>query len=182
MTKVYSSQRKSQGIAAVEMTIILPILIMLAFGVFEAVHIVQAKNISISLAREGANIASRSSIDSEQEIMDGLALSAHPLDFSSNGIIYISVVVGDTESGPYVSEQHRWKNYGYASESSTWSGCQYWSEGQCIIPTNRPRLTDFPMSLSDGETVHIIEVFYEYSWLTDIIFDQSIVIHSDALM
>lgn len=174
---------KVRGIAAIEMTFVLPILIILAFGVVEIVHAIQAKNVSISLAREGANLASRSTADSEQDIMDALALSAQPLDFSKNGVIYISVVVGDSELMPYISEQHRWKKHGYTSSSTTWSRCSNWTrDGSCRLPSNRPRLENFPMILAEGETVHIVEVVYEYAWFTDIIFDQNIVIHSDALM
>ncbi len=183
MRPVFCSPAKTRGIAAVEMMFVIPILLLLGFGVFELSHVIQAKNISIALAREGANLASRSITDSDQEIMDALTLSAEPLDFSQHGVIYISVVVGDDDPNPYISEQHRWLNYGYTSSSKIWGGCSSWGiDGACLIQSPKPRLTNFPMALSPGETVHIVEVVYDYSWLTSIIYDQNLLIYSQALM
>ncbi|WP_315980603.1 hypothetical protein [Aliamphritea spongicola] len=70
--------------------------------------------------------------------MDALALSADPLDFSQEGIIYISVIVGDDDPDPYVSEQHRWLNHGISSLSETWSDCPSWQgmePAQCQHPS-----------------------------------------------
>ena len=183
MKHAFCSPAKARGIAAIEMTLVIPILLLLGFGVVEVSHLILAKNISTALTREGANLASRSTVDSDQEIMDALALSASPLDLSQDGVIYISVIVGDDDSTPYISEQHRWLNSGYTSSSKTWGGCPSWdSNGTCFIPSPKPRLTNFQMALTPGETVHVVEVIYDYSLLTRYVFDQNFLIYSRALM
>ena len=183
MKRVSCSPAKVRGLAAVEMVFVIPILLLLGLGVVELSHVILAKNISTSLAREGANLASRSFSDSDQEIMDALALSADPLDLSQNGVIYISVVVGDDDPDPYISEQHRWLGYGFGSSSRMWAGCPSWDRnGACVIPSRKPRLSNFPMALEPGETVHIVEVVYDYSYLTSYVFDHNQLIYSRVLM
>ncbi|MBN3562851.1 TadE/TadG family type IV pilus assembly protein [Aliamphritea spongicola] len=183
MIKELRNPSKSKGLATVEMVFIIPVLLLLGLGVIELSHAIQAKNISTALAREGANLASRSTVDSDQQIMDALALSADPLDFSQEGIIYISVIVGDDDPDPYVSEQHRWLNHGISSLSETWSDCPSWQgDGTCSVPTPKPRLSNFPITLEPGETVHVVEIVYDYSWLTRYLTDQNLLIYSRAFM
>lgn len=183
MKHVFGSPLKARGLAAVEMVFVIPLLLLLGLGVLELSQLILAKNISTALAREGANLASRAFADSDQEIMDALALSADPLDLSQDGVIYISVVVGDDDPYPYISEQHRWHDHGYSTSSRTWGRCPSWDgNGACVIPSNKPRLANFPMTLEPGETVHIVEVMYDYSFLTRYVFDQNHVIYSRVLM
>lgn len=183
MKHVFGSPKKARGLAAVEMVLVIPLLLLLGLGVIELSQVILAKNISTAVAREGANLASRSFSDSDQDIMDALALSADPLDMPEDGVIYISVVVGDDDPDPYISEQHRWLDYGYSASSRMWENCASWdANGACDIPSTRPRLTNFPMTLEPGETVHIVEVIYDYSFLTRYVFDQSHVIYTRVLM
>jgi hypothetical protein len=184
MKHVFCSPAKARGIAVVEMVIVTPILLLLGLGVIEVSHLILAKNVTTALAREGANLASRSFADSDQEIMDALALSADPpLDLSQDGVIYISVVVGDDDPYPYISEQHRWLDYGYSSSSRMWGSCSSWDgNGACNLPSTKPRLTNFPMALEPGETVHVVEVMYDYSTLTRYVFDHNLVIYTRVLM
>ena len=183
MKHVFGSPAKARGLAAVEMVLVIPLLLLLGLGVIELTHVILAKNISTAVAREGANLSSRSFSDSDQDIMDALALSADPMDMPQNGVIYISVVVGDDDPDPYISEQHRWLDYGYSASSRMWGNCTSWdANGACDIPSTKPRLTNFPMALEPGETVHIVEVIYDYSFLTRYVFDRNHVIYSRVLM
>ena len=183
MKHVFGSPAKARGLAAVEMVLVIPLLLLLGLGVIELTHVILAKNISTAVAREGANLSSRSFSDSDQDIMDALALSADPMDMPQNGVIYISVVVGDDDPDPYISEQHRWLDYGYSASSRMWGNCTSWdANGACDIPSTKPRLTNFPMALEPGETVHIVEIIYDYSFLTSYVFDQNHVIYSRVLM
>ena len=183
MNHTYCFAVKNRGIATLEMLVVIPLLLLLGLGVIEVSRAIQAQNVSTGLAREGANLASRSISDSDQEIMDALALSADPLDLSQDGVIYISVVVGEEDAAPYVLEQHRWINSGYGHSSQTWSGCPSWGgDGVCQLPVPRPRLTSFPMTLDPGETVHVVEVIYDYSLLTNFVLGQNLSIYSRALM
>ena len=183
MKHVFCSPVKARGLAAVEMMFVIPILLLLGLGVIELSHLILSKNISTALAREGANLVSRSFSDSDQDIMDALALSADPLDLSQDGVIYISVVVGDDGPDPYISEQHRWLDSGYSSSSRMWGSCPSWDgNGACELPSTKPRMTNFPMTLEPGETVHIVEVMYDYSYLTRYVFDHNLEIYTRVLM
>lgn len=183
MRRLHSRPSKSRGLAAVELVIATPLLLILGFGVIEVSHIILAKNITTALAREGANLSSRSLVDSDQEIMDALALSADPLELSEHGVIYISVVVGDDDPYPYISEQHRWLDNGYNASSKMWSGCSSWrGDGTCNIPSTKPRLSDFPMILEPGETVHVVEIMYDYSMITRYVFDHNFDIYTRVVM
>ena len=183
MTYWINSKARSRGVAAVEMVLVVPILLILGLGVVEITHAFLANNITVALSREGASLASRSIAIDEQDIMDALAFSATPLDFYDDGVIYISVVVGEEDLDPYLAEQHKWINYGFESSSRVWSECPRWGiQGNCIIPAVKPRLENFKMLLEPGETVHIVEVMYDYQLLTQYIFEDNFLIYSDTFM
>jgi len=183
MSCSYTRRAYSRGVATVEMVIALPILLLLLFGVFELARAYQVQNMATALTREGANLASRSFSGSEQEIMDVLAISADPLDFAQDGSIYISVVVGEQDNDPFVLAQHRWLNSGFVRPSKTWGSCGFWQlDGTCQLPNPPPRLATFPLALDPGETVYVVEVFYEHSVIGRYVFDGDMVVHSQTMM
>ncbi|MGY3570629.1 TadE/TadG family type IV pilus assembly protein [Vibrio paucivorans] len=172
------SPRKQSGLAAVEMTIVVPFLLIILVGVVELTQLVRANHILLSLSREGANIISRSSTEEPQDVMDIISVTSQPLVLDSDGIIYINLVVGQEDDDPYLSEQHRWGDYGYDKESAIWSHCESWDiQEQCEIEDgDNPTLADFPMELSDGESVYVVEVFYRYTPFFNLVFDSAITI------
>ena len=178
-----SKHRFIKGVASIEMVIVVPILILLGFGVIELARAIQANNMASNLTREGANLASRAITSTSQEVMDALALSADPLQLSQDGIIYITVVVGELGQNPYISEQHRWLNSGYNGASQIWSTCGTWNaDGSCNISSPPPRLSNFPISLDPGETAHVVEVVYDFSLLTSYITNNNLTIYSQSFM
>jgi len=66
-TQCLNILKKSDGAALVELAIILPVLLLLAFGVFELGRAIQAKNIITNMSREGANLAARPGIKNTNE-------------------------------------------------------------------------------------------------------------------
>ena len=179
----FLSMTKSRGLAMIETVIILPLLLILVFGVVELGRAIQAHNIVTNLSREGANTASRSILVPPQVNMDALALSSPPLDLSQDGVIFISVVVGVQNSPPFLQAQHRWLNFGDNSSSQIWANCSSWdAQGECILPDPKPNLPGFPMALDPGQTVYVVEVFYDYAPLTSYVVDQNIKIYSRGIM
>lgn len=175
--------RFMSGIAAVEMLIVVPALLLVGFGVVELSRAIQANNITANLTREGANLASRSITATPQEVMNALSLSANPLDLAQNGIIYITVVVGESGEDPYISEQHRWLSSGYSGASEIWSSCGSWNnDGSCNLSNPPPRLSSFPVNLNPGETVHVVEVVYDFELLTSYVTNNNITIYSQSFM
>jgi Flp pilus assembly protein TadG len=146
--KTISGQK---GSAFVELAIVLPLLILLALGVFDFARAIHAKNMITNMSREGANLASRTTTNGT-DIMNAIAYTAQPLNMTSNGAIYITVVQGDTENGstvPKIISQTTWR--GKTSPRSK-IGSSIGSTAQNLDTLN----------LADGETVHAVEVYYHY--------------------
>lgn len=169
---------KQSGLASVEMVIITPILLIIMMGVFEITQIIQANNIIISVSREGANLISRNSTQTPEQVMDIVASTSNPLNLANDGTIYISLVVGrgDDSSGnpqlPYINNQYRWQDGNYSTSNTTWDSCSTWVDGECRLPTsNKPELANFPLALDEGESVYVVEVIYKYSPISTYIFD-----------
>jgi len=186
--------KKSDGAALVELAIILPLLLLLAFGVFEFSRAIQAKNIITNMSREGANLAARTQ-ETPQTIMTALASTAEPLDMGANGMIYITVVMGvDDGTGtntidPIVQEQYRYAGGAYTTATSTvWGDCGSWTDGKCSTVSGDPvadlegdgaeTYSGMEDSIKDGEKVYAVEVFYNYVPIIGYVMDNNLEIYS----
>jgi len=67
----------SQGQSLIELAILLPLLLMLVFGVIDYARAIQFNNILVAMSREGANLASRTSA-LPQDIIRALNVTADP--------------------------------------------------------------------------------------------------------
>ncbi|MCL9781277.1 pilus assembly protein [Vibrio sp. S4M6] len=177
------SKRSIKGMAAVEMTLVTPIIFLFLVGVWELTEMIQANTIITNISREGANLVSRSSSQTPQQVMEIVSTTSSPLDLESDGVIYISQVIGQAGGDPYLNRQYKWLDFGLNTDSEVWGGCTNWdAEGECELPDeieNKPVLTGFPINLDDGEAAYVVEVFYDYTPLTDWVYDSNFMI-SDA--
>lgn len=155
MKRGYSLITKgNRGAAFLELAIILPLLVLLALGVFDYARAIHAKNIITNMSREGANLASRSAI-AKTDIMNSIAYTAQPLNMNSNGMIYITVVTGNLEGGsvvPRIQSQARWQ--GKTTPPSR-IGSTVGAIAQNLGSLN----------IANGETVNVVEVYYRYQGL-----------------
>ncbi len=165
-----------------EMTLVVPILLIIMVGIFELTQVIQANNIIISISREGANLISRNSTQTPEQVMDTIASTSDPLQLGTDGMIYINLVVGKgTDSNgmpqpPVLNSQYRWTNHGYNATSSTWGSCTQWqNDGQCDLASS-PELSNFPLALDEDESVYVVEVIYRYSPISTLIFDKDFTI------
>ena len=178
MTARRSRQR---GLAAVEFALLLPILLMLLFGMIDAARALQANIIITNLSREGANLVARGSTQLEtgsQDIIHALMASAPPLNVNQQGMVYITRVMGVVKSGVATSvvlDQYRWddaaRGLGYSVNQykpvSKVYDCTGWLGGKCsgISSTARPVVGLMSGQLADGEVVFVVETFYRYDML-----------------
>ena len=58
-----SSRRRQRGVAAVEAALLLPLLMLLLFGMVDAARALQANIIMTNIGREGANLVARGNTD-----------------------------------------------------------------------------------------------------------------------
>jgi hypothetical protein len=172
---------RAAGIAAVEVALMLPVIVVLFLSLVDLARGIQANMILINLSREGANLASRGKLqlsDNAQTIIGQVAASAPPLDMNRQGMLYITRIMGQTSGNgtrTIVLEQYRWDDSvnnrgfrvsGYAPISKVWS-CGNWASGvagTCVVPSgsNAPSVSLMSGQLADGEVVYVVEAFYKF--------------------
>jgi hypothetical protein len=180
--------KQSKGQSVVELALILPVLLLLSFGVFEYSRSILTKNIITNMSREGANLAARTQ-ELPQTIMDAIATTAEPLDLGTNGMIYITQVLGVDNGGtvnPIVQAQYRYANGGYLANSRVWGSCASWTDGECTV-SGSPiadlegdggTISGMEAAINDGETVFAVEVFYDYAPIISYVLNNHLEIYS----
>lgn len=184
--------KQSDGQTMVELALILPVLLLLSFGVFEYSRSVLTKNIIVNMSREGANLAARTQ-ELPQTIMTAIATTADPLDMGTNGMIFITEVMGiDDGTGtvnPIVQKQYRYVNGGYSANSIVWGGCGSWTDGECTVSGNPiadlegdgGSISGMEAVINDGETVYAVEVFYDYAPIISYVMNNNLQIYSRSV-
>lgn len=169
---------RQRGVAAVEFALLLPLLLLLLFGMVDAGRALQANIIIANVSREGANLVSRGAIQLEtgsQDIIYALMASTPPLNVNLQGMIYITRVMGVVSNGSarsVVLDQYRWddaaRGLGYRASgylpASRVYNCATWNAGTCtgISSSARPTVSTMSGKLADGEVVVVVETFYRY--------------------
>jgi Flp pilus assembly protein TadG len=183
--------KQSNGQSVVELALILPVLLLLSFGVIEYSRSILTKNIITNMSREGANLAARTQ-ELPQTIMDAIATTAEPLDLGTNGMIFITEVMGvDDGTGtdtanPTIQAQYRYVNGGYSANSMVWSGCSSWTGGECTV-SGSPiadlegdggTISGMEAAINEGQTVYAVEVFYDYAPIISYVLNNHLEIYS----
>jgi Flp pilus assembly protein TadG len=85
-----------------EFALILPILVIMVFGIIEFGRLINARLIVTNVSREGGNLASRyrdvEIQDQANDVINMMQKSATPLDLDADGKIYITKIVAGTSS------------------------------------------------------------------------------------
>jgi Flp pilus assembly protein TadG len=89
MSRLNAKLADSSGQSAVEIALVLPLLVLMALGIYDFSRAIQANNIIVNMSREGANLVSRTTRD-PQDIMNALAFTANPLAINTDGMMYIT--------------------------------------------------------------------------------------------
>jgi hypothetical protein len=136
------------GQSVVEFALVLPVLVMLALGIFDYSRMIQASNIISNMSREGASLASRTSI-APQEIMNAIASTAQPLAMGTNGAMYLTQVT-QVGKDPMVQEPQ-----------------SVWRESELPSQVNQGTVADLlgSMKIPEGDSAYIFEVVYVYKFL-----------------
>jgi hypothetical protein len=171
-----SQKERQTGFASIEMVLVTPFLLLLMGGVFELSHYLQANSIVVGIGREGANLVARTSVNTPDEIMTLIAKTSGDIDLEDDGAMFITLVTGQKDKDPYINEQYKWSKSGLTQKSGTWSHCGGWSNHECSLPSPRPTIKDFPLTLDPNESVYVVEVYYQYSPQTGFIYDMDLLI------
>src|SRR5476649_1345550 len=87
-------RRRSDGLAAVELALLLPVMLLLLTGLIDLARGLQADLVLINLSRESANIPARNNSTTMQNAMSAVHASAPQLDMNDRGMIDITEVMG----------------------------------------------------------------------------------------
>lgn len=158
-----------QGQSLIELALILPVLLLLVFGVIDYARAIQFNNILVNMSREGANLSARTSA-TPQAIIKALNDTAEPLLMGTHGMMYITRITGTMVNGKVVAlvqAQTRATSGNTSLKSDVWKDCGSWdisngiSQGNCqTIPAGATAALS--MSLIEGEEVFAMETLYDY--------------------
>jgi len=171
-----------RGVAAVELALLLPMLVVLLLCAIDGARALQANIILTNIGREGANLVSRGGVDLEdgsQDVINAVMATAPPLDVNRLGMMYITRVMGVMVNGVSTSvvlDQYRWddaatgqgfRKSAYRPTSRIYD-CSAWSAAaKCtsVSSTKRPAAPVLVGKLDDGEVVFVVETFYKFDML-----------------
>jgi len=164
-----AQRNRVSGVAMLEMALVLPVLLILALPTVDYARNMQTQTVLNGMAREGANLASRSAAAYDmQTIMDSMALAAPALGMRAHGTIYITQIhgssvcrSGDTKCHAEVVAQYKWLQ-GHLVVDSGVFGCASSSpiDGHCSISTPRP-VSLLDGKLYKGQVAYAVETFYQ---------------------
>ena len=154
---------QEKGIATLELALILPVLMIMAFGIIDLGGLIHARLVLTNVSREGGSLASRD-IKVGSDLLTMLMASGAPLDLNKSGRIYISKIsagISDDSPNPFISSQI---NQGNLPVNTT-------------IDTGQPNLGlspaifnhmvfDHENQSSDISGITVVEVFYIYRPIT----------------
>lgn len=167
-----------RGLAAVELAFLLPFMVLLVMMVTDFARALQAQIVLVNITREGASLSARVPTYTQTQIVNSLAATAPPLKMTTDGMIYITTVMGQLEGNAVrnvVVAQTRLVNAGYAPASRLWNcgaGSSHWSGGSCTgIATGAGAPTAPLMTgqLANGETIYAVEAYYRFDMLFGLI-------------
>ncbi len=151
-TRQRRSQRRSLGLAAVEFAMVLPILLILLFGVVDFGRIVLVRQVMINLSREAANLASRGT--PLTDVVNAIQLSAAPLNLSQNGYLVVTQVERDNNGNVRITDQQAFGGQTRGSHVGVGIG------NLATLP-----VTNTPVPLP-GQNMFVAEVFYHSPSIT----------------
>src|SRR5690606_9584738 len=157
-------RRNARGVAAVELALVLPVLLVLVLGVIDFSRAIQFNNVLVHLTREGANLAARTT-EQPAYILKALMDTATPLAMNTDGMMYISKIEGQSDGRAKLVAQYRPASGGKRSLRSDLVACSSWSAGGTCTPGGNQYVT-LPVALKPGETVYAVESMYDYTLLT----------------
>jgi Flp pilus assembly protein TadG len=144
--------RRSRGVAVVEFALVLPLLLVMLFGVLELGRIVFIRQIMINVSREAANLASRGT--PLQDAIAAVQASATPLDLETDGYVILSEVRRDANGNAFIYQQRAAGDDTQASRVGSGAG-----SAASLPPT--------PIALPpDGLSLFAAEVFYRADPIT----------------
>lgn len=168
IASVYSRRRIERGASALELALLLPILVVLIFGIIDLGRLIHARLVVTNVSREGGSLASRD-IQTGNNLIAMLQSSATPFDLASQGRVYVTKIKGGVSRNaplPYIDS--RYNGGAYAVSSSIGGNVGQTPTGflQTSPLWNHLVYEPAPQGTSDIAEINVVEVFYHYRPIT----------------
>jgi hypothetical protein len=168
LKKLRKLKMGKKGIAALELALILPILLVLVFGIIDFGRLIRARLIVTNVSREGGSMASRS-VSSPNDVLNILTMlqaSGKPLDLNGSGRIYVSKIKAGTSittPDPYIDTSLS-KSRGSLGYPSRIGGGPPLGLSDALY--QHLEFEGPPQNTSDIAEVWVVEVYYKYKPIT----------------
>jgi Flp pilus assembly protein TadG len=96
-------RRDCRGVAVVEFAMVLPIMLVLMFGIVELGRAVLTRQVMLNVSREAANLASRGT--TMNDAIAAVQMSAAPLDLPARGYVILTEVRRDGNNALRIYQQ-----------------------------------------------------------------------------
>jgi Flp pilus assembly protein TadG len=163
-TLTLKGKSDEKGQAVVELAMVLPLLLLLLFGVFDFSRAIHATSIITQMSREAANLVARPNtsltgddVTDFQNAMYFIAMDAGQLNMKNQGMMYITKVqyVGSSNTIT-VNVQVPWNQENPANSSLFASKLP--NVGTVVQPSQLGNITLTPAN----SVAYVVEVFYQY--------------------
>ena len=167
-SRTHSDRYTERGASLLELALLLPLLVVMAFGVIDLGRLIHARLVITNVSREGGSLASRDRGGTNFIAM--LQSSATPFDLKNQGRIYVTKIGAEDPTGnpprldPYIISRSQ---DGSLSVSSYISGAV---QGALQSGLSQDMINHLSIDPQIGTThisgVTVVEVFYRYVPIT----------------
>ena len=155
-----------RGASLLELALLLPILVVLAFGVIDLGRLIHARLVVTNVSREGGSLASRD-IQTGNNLITMLQSSATPFNLQTQGRIYVTrIKAGGTQADPLPYIDSRIQGGAYGVSSSIGGNVGQAPTGLSTTMYNHLRFEPAPQNAPDIAEITVVEVFYHYRPIT----------------
>jgi hypothetical protein len=157
-----------KGASLLELALLLPILVVLLFGVIDLGRLIHARLVVTNVSREGGSLAARAPI-STTDLISMLQSSATPFNLQSQGSIYITnirhadLTTNPPHPLPWIKSRDQ---KGSLSVSSSIVGAVNDNLQSGLSQTMVNHLTLDASNLTHISGIAVVEVFYRYMPIT----------------
>lgn len=151
-------RRNESGQATVELSLILLVLVILAYGLMDFCTAIYEKQVIVNLTREGANLSARGSGGSPAQIMtnalDAIIQEAAPLNLSTNSTSGLLILTAATNSngkatGFFIRQQLKSGKLSASSKVGSGVGAS------ATLPSS--------IVAQAGHVIYIAEIYYKFN-------------------
>jgi hypothetical protein len=167
----------ASGQSLMEMALLMPFLLLVAFGVVDVGYAMLDQHVVTKLTREGSNLISRNT--SLEDAVEALkSMSTQPVDFSSRSKVILSVLKkgGTTGTANYdriiLYQRHEYGALGETSRLSTRGGGSFGGPPDYEAPNSDNatslQVTNVPADLiaARGAMIYVTEIYTTHQVLT----------------